>query len=145
MSRALYIDTSCWLKLLFPEPESAEVAALIGRESTEVVSSLAQVEAEQQIASRRTAGMLTAARRQKVLRAMGDLLGMEPFQARSLGGVLWVLASEQIARAKEPCRTLDRLHLAGMAELGLKRLLTNDRRQEAAARELGYEVLVPRG
>ncbi|WP_221032661.1 PIN domain-containing protein [Actomonas aquatica] len=144
MSEALYIDTSCWLKLLFPEPESAAVAALMGAESLVVVSSLVRVEAEQQIASRRAGGLLTAAKHKKVQRAMNDLLGMEPFQARELGGVLWPLALEQIARAKEPCRTLDRLHLAAMAELGVTRILTHDRRQEAAAREMGYAVVVPR-
>ncbi len=145
MSKAIYIDTSCWLKLFFPEPESAAVAELIGKESAVVVSSLVQVEAEQQVASRKAGGVFTAARRRKVQQAMGDLLGMDPFQAQALGGVLWSLASEQIAQAKEPCRTLDRLHLASMAELGVKRLLTNDRRQAAAAREIGFEVLVPLG
>jgi len=42
------------------------------------------------------------------------------------------------------CRTLDRLHLATMETMGLRRLLTNDAVQAAAARALGFEVVTPR-
>ena len=42
------------------------------------------------------------------------------------------------------CRTLDRLHLAVMQIIGVQRLLTNDDRQAAVARALGFEVSVPR-
>lgn len=41
------------------------------------------------------------------------------------------------------CRTLDRLHLATMEALGLRRLLTNDVLQARAARALGFEVRTP--
>lgn len=41
------------------------------------------------------------------------------------------------------CRTLDRLHLATVQELGITRLMTHDLRQTEAARELGYEVTSP--
>jgi hypothetical protein len=40
-------------------------------------------------------------------------------------------------------RTLDRLHLAAMEELGLHRLMTHDVPQAEAARVLGYAVLSP--
>ena len=42
------------------------------------------------------------------------------------------------------CRTLDRLHLAAMQALGVRRLLTNDDIQTRAATALGFEVLRPR-
>ena len=42
------------------------------------------------------------------------------------------------------CRTLDRLHLAAMEALGLRRLLTNDEIQGRAAKARGFEVLLPR-
>ena len=41
------------------------------------------------------------------------------------------------------CRTVDRLHLAAMDELGLRRLLTNDKAQAAAAAALGFTVITP--
>ena len=42
------------------------------------------------------------------------------------------------------CPTLDRLHLAVMKSLDLRRLLTNDDAQARAARALGFSVVVPR-
>ena len=143
MADAIYIDTSCLLKLLFLEPKSAEVAQAVGGEVRVVVSSLVRVETEQQIASRQAGGKLTAARKRKVLTALEAMLAMEPFQSERLSGVVWNLPLAQLTRAKEPCRTLGRLHLAAMEELSVRRLLTHDRRQIAAARELGFEVVEP--
>jgi hypothetical protein len=40
-------------------------------------------------------------------------------------------------------RTLDRLHLAAMEELGLHRLMTHDGPQAKAAAARGYAVLSP--
>ena len=45
--------------------------------------------------------------------------------------------------AKLHCRSLDRLHLAAMEELGIKRLMTHDFRQAEAAREMGIDVVMP--
>ena len=42
------------------------------------------------------------------------------------------------------CPTLDRLHLAAMEALDLRRLLTNDDAQARAAQALGFAVIVPR-
>ena len=42
------------------------------------------------------------------------------------------------------CPTLDRLHLAAMEALNLRRLLTNDDAQARAARALEFTVIVPR-
>ena len=41
------------------------------------------------------------------------------------------------------CRTLDRLHLAAMEELGLRRLMTTDTAQAAGGKALGFEVVSP--
>jgi hypothetical protein len=66
-----------------------------------------------------------------------------PFEFRDLPGAVFQLAILQHVSAQWHCRTLDRLHLAAMKELGLRRLLTNDAKQAAAARALGYEVVSP--
>ena len=42
---SLYIDTSCLLKLLFPEPESARVGESVAAEKRVVVSALGRLEA----------------------------------------------------------------------------------------------------
>ncbi len=142
MADALYIDTSCLLKLLFPEPESGAVALRVGEEDKVVVSSLTQVEAMQQIFARRAAGKITATQHRKVRVAFEALLAEAPFRIERLGGVLWDVSLVQMGLAKESCRTLDRLHLAAMEVLGVRRLYTHDRRQAVAAQELGFEVVM---
>ena len=56
------------------------------------------------------------------------------------------VAEEHLRRLPRgaPCPTLDRLHLASMEALNLRRLLTNDDAQARAARALGFAVIVPR-
>jgi predicted nucleic acid-binding protein len=139
--QAAYIDTSCLLKLLFPEPESTAVAELVGNEAVIVVSALTRVEAEQQIVARRLGGHITAARQRKLQSGLVALLEKSPFETRGLGSTLWDLALGQMAKAKVHCRTLDRLHLAAMAELGVHRLITHDQRQASAAADSGFEVI----
>jgi uncharacterized protein with PIN domain len=41
------------------------------------------------------------------------------------------------------CRTLDRLHLAAMEELDVRRLMTTDAAEADGARALGFEVVHP--
>ena len=41
-------------------------------------------------------------------------------------------------------RSLDRLHLAAMEDLGIKQLMTNDTNQGVAAHALEYAVVSPR-
>ena len=56
---SLYIDTSCLLKLLWPEPETARTEALVDAEELVVVSDLARLELLVQVRARRAAGLLT--------------------------------------------------------------------------------------
>src|SRR5438445_12812372 len=58
---SLYLDTSCLLKLLFPEPESRRGAQPIEAESGVVVSALARLEALGQLQARVAGGILSAA------------------------------------------------------------------------------------
>lgn len=109
---SLYLDTSCLLKLFFPERESARVAALVAAEERVVISTLAHLELRVQVQGRVAGGTLPA---------------------RSATALMAVID-----------RTLDRLHLATMEALGLRRLLTNDETQARAAAARGFEVLRPR-
>jgi predicted nucleic acid-binding protein len=68
----------------------------------------------------------------------------DPFQFRPLAGSLFQTALRQDRDARRiHCRTLDRLHLAAMADLGLERLMTNDAAEAAGAKALGFEVVSP--
>ena len=68
---------------------------------------------------------------------------MAPFEFLELPGTVFRQAVEQHLAAAVPCRSLDRLHLACMSELGVRRLMTHDGTQAAAARAMKYQVVSP--
>jgi predicted nucleic acid-binding protein len=81
----------------------------------------------------------------RLRRELDHLLDSEPFQRRPLSGGVFDLAQVQHTRSGLHgfCRTLDRLHLAAMEELGVTRLITNDLHQAEAARLLGLIADIP--
>jgi predicted nucleic acid-binding protein len=141
-----YLDTSCLLKLLWQEPESARVAVLIERESRVVVSELTILEAVVQIHGRRVAGLLRGPDAKRLESALDRLLDAEPFERIALDRDSFDRARAQVRRLRKRgyCRTLDRLHLAVMEVERLRRLLTNDDKQAVAARAAGMKVTLPR-
>lgn len=141
---SLYLDTSCLLKLLVEEPESARVRDLIAQETSVIVSSYAELEAEQVLRGLRFGGRLSARQEGRLLRVLGDFRGLPPFEHRPLPYDLAAIARRQAMNAAVHCRTADRLHLAAMEALGLRRLLTNDDAQAVAAAELGFGVVQPK-
>ena len=69
---------------------------------------------------------------------------LDPFHFRYLPAAVFSTALRQHRHPQAAyCRSLDRLHLAAMEELKLKRLMTLDETQAKAAEALGYEVLRP--
>jgi predicted nucleic acid-binding protein len=143
---SLYLDTSCLLKLLFPEPESARVLELIASEQKVVVSSLARLETLVQIRGREEGRFLTRKTGASLRRTLESLLTRSPFEPTDSPAHLDRIAHAQLSERGRSahCRTLDRLHLAAMEGLGVRRLMTNDDQQGAAARALGFEVSFPR-
>ena len=142
----LYIDTSCLLKIIFPEPESARVSTLCAAESRVVVSSLSKLEAAVQINARLAGKSLTKTSAARIRAKLDSILAMAPFEVVVFPPVAVEAAESQVSLDRRPihCRTLDRLHLATMEMLGLTRILTNDDIQARAAAALGYDVLFPR-
>ncbi len=141
---SLYLDTSCLLKLVLVEPESAHLHQLVQAEPTIVVSALAEMEAEQLLWAQRLSGNLSRRDHTRLRGFLEDFRGLTPFVHKSTPHDLAQIARRQNRSAAVYCRTLDRLHLAGMESLGIRRLLTNDEQQAAAARALGFGVLLPR-
>jgi predicted nucleic acid-binding protein len=139
---SLYLDTSCLLKLVFSEPESPKVASLLAPESRIVVSNLGQLEASVEINGRVESGYLTRSAATRLLRALDALVGLAPYELAALPASILETARTQVVPPGKTlhCRTIDRLHLAAMHELGLGRLLTNDRIQASAAAALGFTV-----
>jgi predicted nucleic acid-binding protein len=141
---SLYIDTSAFLKLIFEEPESSRASELIKRESDVTVSDLVRLEALIQIQRHATADLITPAKARERRAMVQTLLATAPFQFRSCPSAITEIAEKQISSPTVFCPTLDRLHLAAMEHFGLRRLLTNDDTQAAAAKALGFEVILPR-
>ena len=138
---SVYLDTSCLLKLLLLEPESEPMRQAIAGEDEVVVSTLTQLETEVTLKAGYLGGRHGARQWGAYRKMLTELLVLAPFRASGLGGGVFETAMRQNRQAeKTHCRSLDRLHLAAMQELGLQRLMTHDEGQAADARALGYRV-----
>lgn len=140
---SLYIDTSCLWKLLFPEPESERTRTIIDTEPSVLLSYLTIMEVEQQLRASRLGRRLTPSDFRHLSAALAGLCSTPPFVIKATSHDLTQIARRH-ATTGPYCRTADRLHLAAMEALGAKRLFTNDDTQAAAARALGYGVVLPR-
>lgn len=139
----LYIDSSTVLKLLWREPESAAVAARVASEDVVIVSSLTELEVEIRLAAARMAGRYGERAWRGYRARLDEFRRTDPFRFRALPGSVFETALGQIPHGvRSHCRTLDRLHLAAMTELGASRLMSNDVAQAAAARALGVDVVI---
>ncbi len=143
---SLYLDTSCLLKVLFPEPETSRVMQLIDGEEHVVVSSLARLEALVQIHARAVGGLVTSAAARLLVARLDELLRQDPYDVVPTPMEIIDLAEGQVRRfpRRAHCPTLDRLHLSVMKSFDLDRLLTNDSAQARAARALGFSAVLPR-
>jgi predicted nucleic acid-binding protein len=140
----IYIDSSCLVKVVRPEPESATVVAAIGGETSVIVSVLAELEALVQLKAFYLRGDYTREKWRGMEAQLSFLRNQPPYEFRGLPAALFQTALRQHRNSGgKHCRSLDRLHLAAMEELGASRLMTHDDRQATAAVEAGFQVLRP--
>jgi len=140
----IYLDTSCLLKLLREEPESAAVRSAVDAEGEVVVSSLAELETEVQLKAAAKGGDIRLSQWRQYQARLNALRNLDPFHFRHLPAAVFSTALRQHRHPQSAyCRTLDRLHLAAMEELKLTRLMTLDEAQGSAAEALEYEVVFP--
>ena len=140
----IYLDTSCLLKLLREEPESAAVRRAVAAESEVVVSSLAELETEVQLKAAALGGEIRASQWRQYQAQLGALRNFDPFHFRHLPAAVFSTALRQHRHPPAiHCRSLDRLHLAAVEELKLRRLMTLDEVQAKVARALDFEVVCP--
>ena len=141
----VYLDTSSLLKLIWPEEDSQAVAARVSHEEAVLVSSLTELESAVQITAAHLRGHYSLARSRRLRKELDGLLDSERFERRALSGEVFKLSWVQHSKYGTTgfCRTLDRLHLAAMQELGVNRLITNDTQLAAAARILGFVAETP--
>lgn len=140
----IYLDTSCLLKLLLEEPESEAVRLEVAREVDVIVSQLTELEAGVQLRAGRRSGAYGETRYRAYVDRLNAFRETDPFRFRPLPGSVFSTALRQDRAGRRlHCRTLDRLHLSAMEELGLRRLMTNDVAEAAGAAALGFEVVRP--
>lgn len=139
-----YLDTSCLLKLLLEEPESEAVRGAVAREPEVIVSALTELETTVQLRAAWLAGEYRERRYHAYARQLSAFRETDPFRFRALAGSVFQTALRQDRETRRiHCRTLDRLHLAAMEDLGLRRLMTHDAAQAAGAKALRFEVVSP--
>lgn len=140
----IYLDTSCLLKLFLEEPESEAVRLAVAGEAEVIISALSELETAVQLRAGWLAGEYRESRYRRYVGRLNALRATDPFRFRPLAGSVFQTALRQDRDARKlHCRTLDRLHLAAMEELGLRRLMTNDAAEAAGAKSLGFEVVSP--
>lgn len=140
----IYLDTSCLLKLLREEPESDAVRNAVDAEAEVVVSSLAELETEVQLKAAAIGGDIRTSQWRQYQAKLTSMRNLDPFHFRYLPAAVFSTALRQHRhRQAAYCRSLDRLHLAAMEELKLRRLITLDEIQGKAAEALDYEVTYP--
>jgi len=140
----IYLDTSCLLKLLREEPESADVRITVSQQDLVVVSSLTELETEVQLKAAAAGGEIRLSQWRQFQARLTAMRNFDPFQFRHLPASVFSTALRQHRHPQSLfCRTLDRLHIAAMEEFKLKRLLTLDETQGNVAEALGHEVIRP--
>ncbi|CAN5598722.1 type II toxin-antitoxin system VapC family toxin [soil metagenome] len=140
----IYLDTSSLLKLLHNEPESGAVQAAIALETDVVLSTLSHLEALVQLKAAWLGGEFRQPHYLKLSDRLTALCKLAPFRLSNPGSLLFDTAIRQDAEAGSlHLRTVDRLHLAAMEEIGANRLMTHDRQQALAARQLGFAAISP--
>ncbi len=116
----------------------------ISREPQVTVSVLAELEVMVQLKADYLAGNLTRSGWRQLEARFSLLRRLAPYEFRALPAALFQTALRQHRNAgKVHCRSIDRLHLAAMEELELRRLMTHDVRQAKAAAAAGFEVVQP--
>ncbi|HEY3762693.1 MAG TPA: type II toxin-antitoxin system VapC family toxin [Verrucomicrobiae bacterium] len=140
----IYLDTSCLLKLLLDEPESADVRKAVDKEDQVVVSSLAELETEVQLKGAVGGGAIRLSQWRQYQARFAAMRNFDPFLFRHLPAAVFSTALRQHRHPQSMfCRAMDRLHLASMEELKLDRLMTLDEIQAKVALTMGYEVIRP--
>lgn len=140
----IYLDSSCLLSLLWDEEESPGVIQAVVREEAVIITALAELETLVQLKAAHLGGEYNLSRRRLLEAQLTRLYGQPPYEFRPLPGTLLKTALRQHRNSGAlHCRAFDRLHLAAMEELKVRRLMTHDHAQAAAAVAMGFDVIQP--
>ncbi len=138
----VYVDTSALAKWYLREPRSEEFAAFVAGEDALGISRLTALEMRCLFARRRRAGDFDIRHERMALAAFMDDIAGGALRVEPLSDRHAVDAAALVDRLrKHPLRTLDALHLAAAAAMGVQRLATADRVMADAASALGFGIV----
>lgn len=141
----IYIDASCLVKVLLLEESSAAVVRSLANETHVIVSNLAELETLIELKAGYMGGDYGLEKWRRLELRLHVMRNEDPFVFRNVPNGVWDVAFRQHRNSRDThCRTLDRLHLAAAEKMGITRIMTRDAAQANAAKELGFEVVVPR-
>jgi len=143
----IYADPSALLKLYLKEPQSRAMTAWRAKIAGPLlVTHHGRVELINGIGLATHRGIITEATSEAALAALDD----DFTQGRYIqADLLWratLKRAGELSREHTPtlgCRSLDVLHVASAAELGLRYFVTFDLRQQQLARAVGLKVIAP--
>ncbi len=140
----IYLDSSCLLSLLWDEEESPAVIKAVGHEVVVVITALTELETLVQLKAAHLGGGYNLPRWRRLEAQLIGLYRQPPYEFRALSSTLLKTALRQHRNSGSlHCRAFDRLHLAAMEELKVRRLMTHDQAQAAAAVAMGFDVVKP--
>ena len=91
----IYLDTSCLLKLLRDEPESADVRSAVNAEDEVVVSSLTELETEVQLKGASIGGEIRTSQWRQYQARLTAMRNFDPFHFRHLPAAVFQTALRQ--------------------------------------------------
>ncbi|MEO6080697.1 MAG: type II toxin-antitoxin system VapC family toxin [Steroidobacteraceae bacterium] len=138
---AIYLDSSAFVKLYVPEPESERIDAFLRGRTGLAISELVITEALSAVARRKREGALGAGAANEIREAMladaasgsFDVLDLTPNTHREAERLLF--ATDSL-----PLRTLDALHIALAMSCSATCVITFDRRMREAAALVGFRT-----
>jgi predicted nucleic acid-binding protein len=140
----IYLDTSCLVKLYYPEPESARVAALVQGKAI-CCNSLHELEFHNALQLKMFAGAATSsqteAARQMVAADLHAGVLVSPLLEWKEVFAVAVRIADEYTRTIG-CRSLDILHCAAARMLESSEFVTTDARQKKLAAALGLKLAV---
>ncbi len=139
----IYLDTGCLLKLYYPEPNSAAVAAAISGKVI-VFTALHELETVSALQLKRFRGEATAEQAEAAMRLVREDLAAGKLAQPPVNWSAVFRDAAELARAHAStsgCRSLDVLHCALARAVDAEGIVSTDARQMTVATAMGLDVV----
>lgn len=139
----IYLDTGCLLKLYYPEPNSASVAAVISGKAI-IFTALHELETMTALQLKRFRGEATAEQVEAAMRFVREDLTSGKLAQLPVNWPVVLRNATELARvhaSSSGCRSLDVLHCALALAMNANEFISSDARQIAVATAMGLGVV----